>query len=97
MSIESAACAVAAADLGYPTFAEVIASEQLPPRAVATLMRHGMAKDARMVVAVIVLAASVARCAGTAHGGMTRQSGGSHSKLWATSPPSTVRPNERLR
>ena len=37
MSIEAAACAVAARVMGYPTFSEVIIEQQLSPRAVVTM------------------------------------------------------------
>jgi hypothetical protein len=60
MSIEAAACAVAARLEGYPSFAEVILEEQLSPHAVALVLRMSAAKDG-MAVAVIVLTASTAR------------------------------------
>jgi hypothetical protein len=60
MSIEAAACAVAARLEGYPAFAEVILEQQLSPHAVAAMLRMSAAKD-RMSLAVIVLAAGTAR------------------------------------
>jgi hypothetical protein len=62
MSLEAAACAAAAADLGYPGFAEIIADMELPPAAVAHLLsRHGAGKDGELTIAIIVLSASTAR------------------------------------
>ena len=52
MSIEAAACAVAARLEGYPAFAEVILEQQLSPHAVAAMLRMSAAKD-RMSLAVI--------------------------------------------
>ena len=60
MSLEAAACAVAARVMGYPSFAEVILEQQLSPRAVAVMLRQSATKDG-MIVAIIVLAASTAR------------------------------------
>ena len=64
MSLEAAACAaaaIAAANLGYSGFAEIIRERQLSPAAVAHLLqRHGAAKDG-MIVAIIVLAGATAR------------------------------------
>jgi hypothetical protein len=60
MSIEAAACAVAARIEGYPAFAELILEQQLSPHAVALVLRMSAAKDG-MAVAVIVLTASTAR------------------------------------
>ncbi len=60
MSIEAAACAVAARLEGYPAFAEVILEQQLSPHAVAAMLRMSAAKDG-MSLAVIVLAAGTAR------------------------------------
>src|SRR6476646_9371774 len=60
MSIEAAACAVAARLEGYPAFAEVILEQQLSPHAIAAMLRMSAAKDG-MSLAVIVLAAGTAR------------------------------------
>ena len=60
MSLEAAACAAAATELGYKGFAEIILERQLPPHAVATLFRHSAAKDG-MTIAIVVLAAGIAR------------------------------------
>ena len=60
MSIEAAACAVAARIMGYPSFSEVILEQQLSPRAVAVMLRQSATKDG-MSLAVIVLAAGTAR------------------------------------
>jgi hypothetical protein len=64
MPLEATACAaaaIAAADLGYSGFAEIIRERQLSPAAVAHLLqRHGAAKDG-MIVAIIVLAGATAR------------------------------------
>lgn len=61
MSLEATACAIAAREMGYPSFAEVIRDRKLPPSAVADLLgRHATSKDG-MVVAVVVLAAGTAR------------------------------------
>ena len=60
MSIEAAACAVAARLEGYPAFAEVILEQQLSPQAVAAMLRMSASKDG-MSLAVIVLAAGTAR------------------------------------
>jgi post-segregation antitoxin (ccd killing protein) len=45
MSIEAAACAVAARVMGYPAFSEVILEQQLSPRAVAAMLRMSATKD----------------------------------------------------
>ncbi len=60
MSLEAAACAVAARAMGYPSFSEVILEQQLSPRAVAAMLRMSAGKDG-MSLAIIVLAASTAR------------------------------------
>ena len=60
MSLDAAACAVAARVMGYPSFSEVILEQQLSPRAVAVMLRQSATKDG-MIVAIIVLAASTAR------------------------------------
>ena len=67
MSLEAAACAVAARLEGYPAFAEVILEQQLSPRAVAGMLRMSAAKDG-MSLAVIVLAAGTARHMADPHG-----------------------------
>jgi hypothetical protein len=43
------ASAIAAADLGYPTLADVIIADELGPKAIARLFAPGMAKDCAMV------------------------------------------------
>ena len=45
MSLDAAACAVAARVMGYPSFAEVILEQQLSPRAVAVMLRQSATKD----------------------------------------------------
>ena len=40
MSLDAAACAVAARVMGYPSFSEVILEQQLSPRAVAVMLRQ---------------------------------------------------------
>ncbi len=67
MSIEAAACAVAARVMGYPAFSEVILEQQLSPRAAAALLRMSATKDG-MSLAVIVLAAGTARHMADPHG-----------------------------
>ena len=39
MSLESAACAIAARVVGYPAFSEIILEQKLSPRAVAAMLR----------------------------------------------------------
>jgi hypothetical protein len=67
MSLESAACAIAARVMGYPAFSEVILEQQLSPRAAAVLLRMSATTDG-MSLAVIVLAAGTARHMADPHG-----------------------------
>jgi hypothetical protein len=62
MSLEAAACAAAAADLGYPGFAEIITERQLSAAAAGYLLkRYGVGKDGGLTIAIVVLSASTAR------------------------------------
>ncbi|MGA8434105.1 MAG: hypothetical protein WB713_04850 [Methyloceanibacter sp.] len=67
MSIEAAACAVAARVMGYPAFSEVILEQQLSPRAVAAMLRMSATKDGT-AAAIIILAAGTARHAADPNG-----------------------------
>jgi hypothetical protein len=54
MSLEAIACAIAAADLGYPSFSEVIRDRELAPAAVADLLgRHATNKESFILVGLI--------------------------------------------
>jgi hypothetical protein len=67
MSIEAAACAVAARVMGYPAFSEVILEQQLSPRAVAAMLRMSATKDGT-AAAIIILTAGTARHAADPNG-----------------------------
>ena len=61
MSLEFAACAIAARAKGYGGLADIIAEQKLAPGAIASMLRRCSAAKDGMSLAVIVLAASCIR------------------------------------
>jgi hypothetical protein len=61
MSLESAACAIAARAEGYGGLADIIIEQKLAPATVASMLQRCSAAKDGMSLAVIVLAASTAR------------------------------------